>query len=52
MGSMDRIGNGTAFRCGAFEAARIAVQRSNIFGNPHPEYEGERLALCLVPDIH
>jgi hypothetical protein len=23
-----------------------------IFGNPHPEYEGERLALCLVPDIH
>jgi hypothetical protein len=29
------LGNGTAFRCGAFEAARIAVHRSK-FGNPHP----------------
>ena len=32
------LGNGTAYRCGAFEAARIAVRRSNI-RNPHPEYE-------------
>jgi transposase-like protein len=29
---------GRAYRCGAFEAARIAVHRSNI-RNPHPEYE-------------
>jgi hypothetical protein len=32
------LGNGTAYRSGALEAARIVVRRSNI-RNPHPEYE-------------
>jgi hypothetical protein len=32
------FGNGTAYRCGAFKAARIAVHRSNIRIFPTPEY--------------